>query len=89
MYRGDNNVIQGVTKSCYEAFGISSRLTLGENIDFSEFTIDKIFPEILIQNKQELKGGGLIMKIDTTSLAQEFLIGRDSSGLNIEEEDEY
>jgi PAS domain S-box-containing protein len=86
LYGGENNVVHGVTESCFQAFGISSSLTLAQNIDFSEFTIDKIFPDLLLQNTQELRTGGLILKINTTALAQEYLAAKNSA--LFEEEDE-
>ena len=75
MYGGENNVIQGVSESCYHQFGIPSRLTLGANLMNGEFTIDKIFPDLLIQPEEELKGDGMILNFSTLSLPDTFLVG--------------
>lgn len=56
IYRADNEVIQGVTASCYQSFGIPASLVYGNSSNTNEFTIDSIAPEIVdIKNIEDLK----------------------------------
>ena len=88
MFGGDNNMIYGVSESCYQSFGIPASLTSGTHRNFDEFTIDLIFPDLLQRNKADLKlEPGLDITIDTSSLPQNFLIGRDDIKDN--DQDEY
>ena len=78
MYGVDNNIIQGVTQSIYQSFGIPASLTYGNNPNSNEFTIDTILTDLFTQNEEELKSpSGLILTLDTTNLRQNYLIGSD------------
>jgi len=75
LYGGESNTIYGVSESCKKSFGISSGLTLATNRNFNEFTIDKIFPDLLKQNPEELASHtGLVLSLDTTFLQQDFFV---------------
>ena len=75
LYGGENDVVHGLTYSCYQHFGIPSSLIYGNNISSNEFTIDIIFPDLDIQNQEELKSSnGLIITLDTTTLPENYLI---------------
>ena len=87
MYGAENNMIQGVTQSIYQSFGIPSSLTYGNNTNNNEFTIDAIFPDFFDKNEEDLKSlNGRVLTLDTTNLRQNYLIG---SNQNDEEESIY
>ena len=78
MYGGENDVIQGISQSVYQFFGIPASLAYGNNLHSNEFTIDAIFPDLFTQNKDDLKNSnGLTLTLDTTNLRQNYLIGSD------------
>jgi len=90
VYGGESNTIYGVSESCKKTFGISSGLTLATNRNFNEFTIDKIFPDILKQNPEELASQtGLVLTLDTSFLHQDFFIEKRDSESDEEDDDEY
>lgn len=74
MYNAGTQVIQGISETCYEDFGISSSL-VDETEMTDNFTVDKILPEIEDLSEDELKGpNGVVTILDTTNLHEEFLI---------------
>lgn len=80
MYGGSNDVIQGITSSCYQSFGIPASLMYGNNYSSNEFTIDAIIPDLLTQNNEELRSpSGVVLTIDTTNVQQNFLLGNADS----------
>jgi len=78
LYGGENNSIYGISESVTQAFGIPASLVSGEHQNLNEFTIDKIFPDLLRQNNEELTSiAGLVLSIDTSELPHQFLFDRD------------
>lgn len=70
----------GVSESCYRHFGIPAKLASDVNVNFGDdFTIDKIFPDILAENLEIMKSSGVELKIDTTLIPKEFPIEHNNS----------
>jgi len=54
-------------------------LVSGDNHNYNEFTIDKIFPDLLQQNNEELTSAtGLVLTLDTSTLPHNFLFDRET-----------
>ena len=90
MYGGEQDIVQGVTMSCYESFGIPSNLTNGSSSG-SPFAINAIFPEFGPQIQEELRSpAGAVIEINTLNLQQDYLLGHnDSNDLSHFEGDEH
>ena len=74
MYNAGTQIIQGISETCYEDFGIPSSL-IDETEMTDNLTVDKILPEIEDLSEEELKGSdGVVTILDTTNLHEEFLI---------------
>lgn len=70
LYSCESGMIYGVTKSCYEEFGIRASLTYGKCYNMSELNFDLLCPDILDVNKQTaLKAtNGVNVTLDTSSI---------------------
>lgn len=80
MYGGENELVHGITASCFSSFGIPSSLVYGNNSIHNELSIDAIIPELAEQNFDDLKSpSGVIITIDTTNLQQEYMLGMANS----------
>ena len=81
IYNGESGVIQGVTHSCYQSFGIPASLVYGNSSNTNEFTIDAIAPELMnTENFEELKSqAGVLVTLDTSMIQQNFLLGQGDS----------
>lgn len=88
LYGGQDSIVFGVSESCYKSFGISAKLASDYNTNFGDdFTIDKIFPEIFIQNVDLMKSPGVELRIDTTLIPQEYHVEH-SDNSDLAENDE-
>ena len=77
MYGGDNDMLQGITASCYYSYGIPASLIYGNTLN-NEFCLDAIFPGYNVQNLEELRNpSGAVLELDTTNLPQEYLLGNE------------
>ena len=89
MYGGENNIVYGITYSCYQHFGIPASLVYGNNANSNELNIYSILPELNSKNLEELKSpNGLIMTLDTTALPQNYLIAESNASEYLAEEEE-
>lgn len=70
LYSIEDGMVYGVTKSCYENFGIRASLTYGKCYNMSELKLDHICPEILDpKNREELmSSNGMVVTIDTAPI---------------------
>ena len=79
MYGGEQDIIQGITMSCYESFGIPSNLT-NSNSTGSLFSINAIFPDFGPQIQEELRSpAGAIIEINTLNLQRDYMLGHNDS----------
>lgn len=70
LYSAEDGILYGVTKSCYDHFGIRSSLTFGKCYNMSELKMEMICPNLMDPaNSADLKSSnGLIVDIDTTPI---------------------
>ena len=70
LYSSESGIIFGVTKACYESFGLRASLTYGRCYNMSELNFDLLCPELLDESKmQDLKSpAGFEVTLDTTSI---------------------
>lgn len=89
VYNSVTQVVMGITKSCYDSFGIPSTIIYGNSNNTNDFTIDQVAPEIDMPGvtQDELKSAaGCIVTFDTTYIQQNFLLEEDGSKQGSEEE---
>jgi PAS domain S-box-containing protein len=70
LFSPESGMIFGVSRACYEHFGIRASLTFGKCYNMSELNFDLLCPDILEESKQgALKGNnGITVLLDTTSI---------------------
>jgi hypothetical protein len=69
IYNANTNVVLGVTKNCFDLFGIPASLVYGNSNNTVEFTMDGIAPDLVRpENYDVLKSQGLSCFIDTTTI---------------------
>mgnify|MGYP003576757933 CR=1 FL=1 len=77
-----------MSESCYWAFGISATLTRDHTLSSMDVTIDQILPEFALQNREEMKNAGVIMRLDTTTVNDALRLKNHASRLDYDN-DEY
>lgn len=87
LFGGPENKIYGVSESCYWAFGISATLTRDHSLSSMDVTIDQILPEFTLQNREEMKSAGIIMRLDTTTVNEAMRLK--NQGSRIDYDDAY
>lgn len=70
LFSPETGMIYGVSRACYEHFGIRASLTFGKCYNMSELNFDLLCPEILEEGKQsQLKSAnGMNVLLDTSSI---------------------
>jgi PAS domain S-box-containing protein len=70
LYSDEDGMVYGVTKGCYENFGIRASLTYGKCYNMSELKLDQICPKLLDpKNMDDLKSNnGMVLDIDTSPI---------------------
>lgn len=70
IYHPDDGILYGVSKNCYDDFGIRASLTYGKCYNMSELKMDMICPPLMNQKVlTELKStNGLVVDIDTAPI---------------------
>ena len=70
LYSLESGIVYGVTKSCYDNFGIRASLTYGKCYNMSELKLDQICPDLLeAKNQDELNSSnGMVLEIDTAPI---------------------
>jgi PAS domain S-box-containing protein len=70
LFSPETGMIYGVSRACYEHFGIRASLTFGKCYNMSELNFDLLCPEILEEGKQsQLKtANGMNVLLDTSSI---------------------
>jgi PAS domain S-box-containing protein len=91
VYSCESGMIYGVTRACYEHFGIRASLTYGKCYNMSELNFDLLCPEILEESKQQTlkSANGMTVLLDTTSIqANHPLENEDDESINENKADE-
>jgi len=88
MYNGETKIVYGITKNCFESFGVPSSLVYG-NASSNELTIDTVIPELATLDDEQLKNpNGFLATFDSTTLKQNYYLGENNSENESDEEDE-
>lgn len=69
IFNAHTYVVLGVTKNCFDLFGIPASLVYGNSNNTIEFTLDGIAPDLVKpENYEVLKNQGLSCFLDTTGI---------------------
>ena len=60
---------------------------MGSSLSIGNFTIDKIFPDILSKSKESLKNKGLNLKLSTKALPETVMLTNNCHELNTYEDE--
>ncbi|KRX00126.1 hypothetical protein PPERSA_10625 [Pseudocohnilembus persalinus] len=79
IYNVKTFTVAGITKNCYDNYGIPAGLMYGNGANQNEITIDQIFRDLEKQENQDslMSPQGLITTLDTTEIPRNFLLEDD------------
>lgn len=70
LYSSESGMIYGVTRACYESFGLRASLTFGRCFNMKELNFEMLCPDLMDDSKMSAlkSSNGLEVLLDTTSI---------------------